>query len=178
MKIYTRTGDKGKTSILGNSRVDKDDSRIETYGTIDELNAVLGLCYVKLPESLKKGTVLIQHLLFDIGMELAYEEYHPIITEDDVKILENYIDNSEEQLPPLSTFILPGGTEPAVHLHMARTVCRRAERCITKYAKVDKVNEQTMAFLNRLSDLFFSWSRLCNYMVGIEEIEWKKKEMR
>ncbi len=178
MKIYTKTGDKGRTGILGSERVDKDDIRIETYGTVDELNAVLGICIVKIDEELKEYAENIQHLLFDIGTELAYEKFNPIITEEDVSMLEQLIDKSEERVDILTAFILPGGCEASAYLHLARTVCRRAERLIVKYGKTTEINENTLAFLNRLSDLFFSWSRLNNKLYKHSEIEWKKREVR
>lgn len=176
MKIYTRTGDKGKTGILGKSRLDKDDIRIESYGTIDELNSILGMCTVKLEDEMIEDVRWIQRILFEMGTELAYEEYKELITESDVKRIESMIDNSEDKLPALSSFILPGGTELSTSFQFARAVCRRSERRLVSFSKVGKLNKHTLAFVNRLSDLLFSWSRLANIKHGEEEIIWKSRK--
>lgn len=176
MKIYTRTGDKGKTGILGKSRLDKDDIRIESYGTIDELNSILGMCSTKLHTNMLDDIRWIQSILFEMGTELAYEKYKELIKKDDVNRIESMIDNSENQLPALSSFILPGGTELSTSFQFARAVCRRSERRLVSYSKVGKLNKHTLAFVNRLSDLLFSWSRLANIEHGEDEIIWNARK--
>lgn len=171
MKLYTKTGDKGETGILGKSRVMKDDARIEAYGSIDELNAVIGLC-VNSSDNSKEDLKQIQSLLFELGSELAYEEYKELIHEKDIILIENMIDKSEAQLTDLTSFILPGGTDNAVIFHLARTICRRAERRLVTFSKLQKVNEMSAAFINRLSDLFFTLARLENRKAGIEDLKW------
>ncbi|MCY3410266.1 MAG: cob(I)yrinic acid a,c-diamide adenosyltransferase [Candidatus Heimdallarchaeota archaeon] len=178
MKLYTKTGDSGTTGILGKDRVNKDDLRIEAYGTIDELNSALGVAALYCDEEIGLKILNIQLFLFDIGTELAYQEYTPHIVEDDVTLLENYIDESEAKIPELKNFIIPGGSLGAAHLHLARTICRRAERRLVSAKQIMTINTNTLAFLNRLSDLLFSWSRLANFAEGKEEIIWKQRTER
>jgi len=175
MKLYTKTGDQGKTSILGKDRIDKDDIRIQAYGTIDELNSIVGLTITKVPNQIKDDLVAIQSLLFEIGSELASLNPRNIITDEDITHLESLIDVAVEQTPELKSFILPGGSEGSSWLHLARTVARRAERLIFTFSKSNEVNSNILPWVNRLSDLFFAWSRLCNLLDGIADVEWKKR---
>lgn len=182
MKIYTRTGDDGQTGLFGGKRVSKDDARIEAYGTIDELNSVIGLVLLEaynpdICELLKK----IQHQLFDIGSDLAApmeKESSRMgiieIKERDVTELENAIDYFDAQLEPLKNFILPRGSGGSVHLHMARTVCRRAERRVITLKRTAVINQNIAVFLNRLSDLLFVLARFENKYVNISDTIWRK----
>ena len=181
MKIYTKTGDDGKTSLFGGKRVDKDNLRIEAYGTIDELNSVIGIVLTdNVSEKTSKILNLIQNSLFVIGSELASPsdvESKAItpVTEEDIRILENYIDEIDTDLSPLKNFILPGGTKSASLLHFARTVCRRAERRIVEIDKVEKINQKIIVYINRLSDLLFVIARYENHVASSPEIEWKSR---
>jgi len=183
MKIYTRTGDSGETSLFGGQRVPKDDIRIEAYGTIDELNSVIGVALLEIDNSdiydlLKK----VQNQLFTIGSDLAT----PIekensrasisgIKEHHITELENAIDFFDAQLEPLRNFILPGGSGGAVYLHLARTVCRRAERRVITLTHTTVINQNIILFLNRLSDLLFVLARFENRTNGIMDVPWKKE---
>ncbi|HWN90168.1 MAG TPA: cob(I)yrinic acid a,c-diamide adenosyltransferase, partial [Verrucomicrobiae bacterium] len=166
-RIYTRTGDKGDTGLVGGRRVAKDSPRIEAYGTVDELNAIIGLARVFNAERLKKGKAhrwldgifrQIQNELFDLGSELAtpddavYEGMHRV-GEAEVKALETLMDQCQKDLQPLKSFTLPGGGRVGGFLHQARTVCRRAERQVLALSRVEPISPWTMAYVNRLSDL-------------------------
>ncbi len=175
MKLYTKSGDQGKTSILGKDRIDKDDIRIEAYGTIDELNSVVGLAISKVPNEIKDDLIKIQSLLFEIGSELASIKPRNTISVEDITNLELLIDQAVEQTPELKSFILPGGSEGSSWLHLARTVTRRAERLIFTLSKSNEINPNIIPWINRLSDLFFAWSRLCNTLDGIKDVEWKTR---
>ena len=180
MKIYTRTGDSGDTGLFGGPRVRKDDIRIEAYGTVDELNAVLGLARAE-PASADLSQLLesLQHDLFVIGAELATPEpgqqQLPAIGTADVERLEGCIDQYEAELPPLKQFILPGGSAGGATLHVARAVCRRAERCvITLQGKSEtEISSSIIIYLNRLSDLLFVLARFANQQAAQPEIAWK-----
>ncbi|MCG8449167.1 MAG: cob(I)yrinic acid a,c-diamide adenosyltransferase [Pirellulales bacterium] len=179
MKIYTRTGDQGSTSLFGNQRVSKSDRRISAYGTIDELNAVLGLARAKgLTERLDEVVEKLQYQLFELGAELASsnpsQRGTELLPEEAIAEQEGWIDAFEQNLPSLTTFILPGGTEAAATLHLARCVCRRAEREIVALAQQASVRELVLKYVNRTSDLLFVLARLANAEQGIGDVPWKK----
>jgi len=177
MKIYTKTGDQGKTSLFGKARVDKDDIRIEAYGTVDELNSHLGLLLAEVDDKDIIATVLkIQSKLFDIGSNLAADPENnyplPEIKEEDAHLLESAIDNMNESLEPLKTFILPGGSRANGQCHICRTVCRRGERRVVTLSKVAEVKPAIIIYLNRLSDYLFVLSRYLLSKEGKNEIPW------
>ena len=177
MKIYTKTGDKGETSLFGGKRVPKDSLRIEAYGTVDELNSVIGVCRsvntVKEVDSILEE---IQNDLFTLGADLATpqssENKIQRIQSSDISRLEHHIDRIELLLEPLRNFILPSGNRAAAMLHLARTVCRRAERLVVKLAHEESVNESSVIYLNRLSDLLFVLGRRVNTLSSTPEIKW------
>ncbi len=172
-KIYTRTGDAGTTGLGDGSRIDKDDPLIEAMGTVDELNSSLGWLLVQpLPPSLREQLVEIQHDLFDLGGELCMPG-HSVITETRVTGLEQWLDAWNEQLSPLREFILPGGTKAAAAAHMARTVCRRAERRLISAARARVINPQSQRYLNRLSDYLFVIARVLNWQAGQPDVLWR-----
>jgi cob(I)alamin adenosyltransferase len=171
MKIYTRTGDQGATSLFGGSRVPKNDPRIEAYGTVDELNSFIGLARSHpLPQSVDDVLHQVQIDLFEIGARLASPNTDRFAGVDAARIteLEQAIDAMERELAPLTSFILPGGAPAAAQLHVARTVCRRAERCV-----VALHDDATIAYLNRLSDYLFVAARFANLGAGREDVPWK-----
>jgi len=177
MKIYTKTGDQGFTSLYGGKRLKKDDIRIEAYGTIDELNAFIGLCASSLEnKDLKLFLQKIQSRLFTIGSNLASDPEKEMITPDilpaDIQDLELKIDEWDQVLPGLRYFILPGGGERASYAHVCRTVCRRAERRIITLAEYSDVEPLIITYVNRLSDFFFVLSRILGRENGEEEIPW------
>ncbi len=181
MKIYTKTGDKGETSLFNGQRVAKYNLRVETYGTVDELNSVIGIVRsFKLSDKLNGDLKAISNLLFVLGTDLATPmEPAPKfdvnrISEDNVLWLEELIDNYTEQMPALNSFILPGGSHHAAFLHLARTVCRRAERLAIRLSETEKIKENTLIFLNRLSDYLFTASRFANHNQGVQDIKWEK----
>ncbi len=169
-KIYTRTGDDGSTGLIGGKRVPKDSPRIEAYGSIDELNAILGVAAAfPLPETARKIIRRVQDDLFSIGANLALPSGAdrrdwgiPAIAGEDIKALEKEIDLCEQVLEPLHQFILPGGSAPGATLHLARTVARRAERLCVSLARVEPVDPQIIRYMNRLSDLCFVLARYVN----------------
>jgi cob(I)alamin adenosyltransferase len=178
MKIYTKTGDKGQTSIIG-GRVDKDDLRVEAYGTTDELNSILGKAVTELDANVFKDILedlyAIQNELFDGGTDLAnvMKERHYKLHLPAVTNLENRIDALTEEAPELLKFILPGGTPAAATLHIARTVARRAERQVVSLMKQDDlVPETVLQYLNRLSDYLFAAARVVNYRLKVEDVEY------
>ena len=180
MKIYTKTGDDGITGLLGNRRVPKDDIRIEAYGTVDELNAVLGLARAHgLDPASDKRVAQIQDELFAVGSALADPDpmgrYHNAIRPEHASRLEAIIDALESELKPLSSFILPGGCLGAAEFHLARTVCRRAERLVVRLARQPggEVSGALIIYLNRLSDLLFVMARFENQRAGVADIPWK-----
>jgi len=183
MKIYTRTGDDGTTGLFGGGRVGKDDPRIECYGTIDELNAALGVAACVAPAPTAEQLQQIQHDLFTIGAHLATPPESPsaarlpLLDETMVSRLEMQIDSADVHLQPLREFILPGGVEAAARLHVARTICRRAERLLTRLA-LDRpgINPLILVYLNRLSDHLFVAARLANHLAGAPDIAWRKPE--
>ncbi|MFL2808338.1 MAG: cob(I)yrinic acid a,c-diamide adenosyltransferase [bacterium] len=185
-KVYTRTGDAGHTGLVGGKRLPKDHPRIEAYGSIDELNSVIGLAlsFLAKKEASKRREKLvlileaIQQKLFDIGSELATlpgDEYEGQITlqAENVEWLEEIIDAMNEELQPLKSFILPGGTSLNAFLHQARTVCRRAERDILKLNQIDLVNPEIIKYINRLSDFLFVAGRWVTENLGETETLWQ-----
>lgn len=186
-KIYTKTGDKGQTSLVGGARVAKSDPRLEAYGTVDELNSVLGLLRASLPAAglAKWGTRIdaslqaVQNNLFNIGSHLACADENlrpalPQLTSAHVQALENDMDSWEKELPQLTNFILPGGGTPAAYAHLARTVCRRAERACVRLQENAAISELHLIFLNRLSDWLFLLARRCNHELKISDKNWTK----
>lgn len=181
MRIYTKTGDEGLTGLLGSRRLPKDDVRIETYGTIDELNAVLGLARALALDTAADELVgRLQDDLFLVGAALADPDpagpFHTAITADHAARLEQAIDALETELPPLSKFILPGGSPAGAQIHLARAVCRRGERWVVKLARQpgEHVPPALIVYLNRLSDLLFVLARAVNHRAGVAEIAWSR----
>jgi len=185
MRIYTRTGDGGETHLFGGERVPKADPRVEAYGTVDELNSVLGLVRANLPADPELHRVLtaVQKALFAVGAELAtarpedprLASHVPRVGAADVEALERFIDRMEADLEPLRTFVLPGGTEAGALLHVARAVCRRAERRVVALARQAAVNPEVLRYLNRLSDLLFVAARWVNHQAGVPESPWEPR---
>lgn len=180
MKIYTKTGDDGTTGLFGGGRVTKDALRIEAYGTVDELNAVIGIVRsAKPPKALDAILHRIQNELFNLGADLAtpYDvsnSYIPRMQAVHVEKLEHSIDAVDAQLPELTNFILPGGAPVAAYLHLARNVCRRAERLTVSLSKNENIGPLVITYLNRLSDLLFVLARWANQLAGEDEIKWSK----
>jgi cob(I)alamin adenosyltransferase len=177
MRIYTKTGDDGTTSLFGGQRVLKSDLRIESYGTVDELNSHLGWVMSQHPDPLLAMHInRIQDLLFILGADLATPPDKSVridrISEADVALLEGMIDELDETLPPLKSFILPGGCATSAGLHIARTICRRAERILIEARKTDVISDEAVHLLNRLSDLLFVMARFENASKGIEDVKW------
>lgn len=183
MKIYTRTGDAGTTSLFGGKRVSKADLRIEAYGTVDELNAWMGVLRDQGINAGRKEVLLaIQDRLFVMGSMLATEPGNtkvkiPLLTEEDVAFLEKEIDSMQAALPPLRSFILPGGHTAVSFCHVARTVCRRAERMVIHLHASEPVDAQVTIFLNRLSDYLFMLSRVISHDLNVEESPWLPKKV-
>ena len=182
MKIYTKTGDKGQTALIGGRRVSKADLRIDAYGTVDELNSWIGLVRDQPVSILQKDLLKeIQDRLFTIGTELATDPEKdtkrtmPVITADDVTLLEKAMDKMDTELPQLRAFILPGGHESVSFCHLARTVCRRAERLVTALSDDSPVDELVLQYLNRLSDYLFVLSRKMARDLSVEESVWKPR---
>jgi cob(I)alamin adenosyltransferase len=177
-KIYTRTGDKGTTGLGDGSRVDKDSLRVETFGTVDELNSLVGLILASdLDELVRNCLTRTQHELFDLGGELCMPGY-TLVPDICVDQLEADLDNFNKDLPPLKDFILPGGSESAARCHLARTVCRRAERLLVSLAKIEDINEVSLRYLNRLSDLLFVIARVLARSHGGSEVLWVHGDKR
>lgn len=178
MKIYTKTGDQGKTSLFGGRRISKDDLRIEAYGTIDELNSHVGMLSSGLFAEQKEKLQKIQNYLFVIGSNLAADPNEinlkiPELENDQIIYLETEIDRMEATLNPLRYFILPGGDAGSAQAHLCRTVCRRAERRTVSLSQLEPVNDHILIYLNRLSDYFFVLARYISHLNGSEEIYWK-----
>lgn len=202
MKIYTRTGDAGATHLVGGKKVQKDDARIEAYGTVDELNSVLGVTLEHVQDhEIRDILKVIQFELFDLGAELANPKFardpaKPQACVDDAMIerMERQIDKASAECPELMYFVLPGGSPTSAYLHLARTVCRRAERCVVTLAgvapaarrkagraakaKPGAVRGEAIRYLNRLSDLLFALSRLANVRAGVTDVPWKPPDGR
>jgi len=180
MKIYTRTGDAGQTGVIG-GRVDKDDARVEAYGTVDELNCFVGqamaLMQPELYADMLEDLLQIQHELFDCGSDLALlkkelREYK--VTEEMPARLEGLIDKYDGETTDITRFILPGGSAVSAALHVCRTVCRRAERRVVTLARTQEINESARKYLNRLSDLFFTIARTANHREGVSDVEYER----
>jgi cob(I)alamin adenosyltransferase len=187
-KVYTRGGDKGESSLVGGKRVAKDSPRIDAYGTIDELNSIVGLARVFNEESLDAGDAhqflngvlcQIQDELFDLGSELAtppefFQEGMYRVSDKEIERIEKLIDKCQEDLEPLKSFVLPGGGRIGAYLHQCRTVCRRAERDILRLSRTEAINDGVLKYVNRLSDLFFVLSRWIAKQTGEPEYLWQR----
>ena len=182
MKIYTRTGDQGQTSLIGGTRVPKSHERIHAYGTVDELNSYIGLVRDQEVNAGRKELLQeIQDRLFTIGALLASDPEKskmklPDLLDMDVSLLEEEMDRMNEQLPEMRAFVLPGGHQSVSFCHLARCVCRRAERLVIGLGQHEFVNELVVIYLNRLSDYLFVLSRLMSQELGAEEIPWKPRK--
>lgn len=186
MKIYTRRGDRGETDLFGGGRVPKDDLRVSAYGDVDELNACIGVAAAATDDKdLRAFALKIQSSLFDLGSQLATPQPKtgrdqkfevPGVDLAGVEELEREIDRLEEELAPLTSFILPGGTAGAAALHHARTVCRRAERAAVALDRAETLDPATIQYLNRLSDLLFTMARIANARAGVADIPWVGRE--
>lgn len=175
-KIYTRTGDDGSTGLAGTARLSKDDARIEAIGAVDELNSVIGLLLAEsLPQDARALLVSIQHRLFDLGGELAMPEYQTLGDAETAR-LESAIDSWNAALPPLKEFILPGGCRAAATCHLARAVCRRAERALVHLHRSAALRPALLHYVNRLSDVLFVLARVLNREAGMEVTYWQKAE--
>jgi cob(I)alamin adenosyltransferase len=189
-RVYTRRGDAGETSLVGGQRVRKDSSRIDCYGTVDELNAFVGMACVSCDElherhpgidKLRAILLRVQHELFNLGSILATlpEDVHPRqprVTAAEVTQLEREIDEMNAELAPLRSFVLPGGLRLNAELHACRTICRRAERLLVSLAGQEPVPAETIGYLNRLSDALFVWSRWVNHATGAPEVLWEPNQ--
>lgn len=180
MKIYTKTGDRGETGLFGGKRLSKSDLRVQAYGEVDELQAVLGLARAQslAKKGLSKALGSLQSDCFILSAELARAETKttrkdPVLTEGEVESLEKQIDHLETKLPVLKNFVLQGGSELAARLYLARAVCRRAERAVVGLAKKEPVSPVILRYLNRLSDLLFVYARFANQEDGVTEEEWR-----
>ena len=188
MSIYTKTGDQGETSLFNGDRIPKSDNFMHALGTIDECNSALGIALSHLPrdasfEHLREQFIEIQHALFDIGAAVATPRTHSSeakiektrFNAEATKKLEEWIDEMDSKLPKLRTFILPGGHPSSAGLHLARNICRRAERHAIPLNMHKDVSDNVMTYLNRLSDYFFMASRMANHLTGVEETSWRGK---
>jgi len=183
-RIYTKTGDRGETHLAGGQRVAKDSLRIECYGTVDELNAFVGMACVSAQEAVPPLAAIlrrVQHELFNLGSILATrpEDVHPKqarITPVEIEQLEKEIDQANAELAPLRSFVLPGGSRLNTELHACRTICRRAERAAVRLARAEQIPPEAVQYLNRLGDAFFVWSRWANHMLGISEVLWEPNQ--
>ncbi len=185
MKIYTRKGDGGETGFFGGGRVPKAHVRVEAYGDVDELNAALGMALSAVADQESQGRLFrIQNDLFALGASLATPEAEdgsarpatPPLPVTRIREMETWIDVASQETPPLRNFILPGGTKGAVALHLARTVCRRAERAVVRLMLQEAVEPAVLQYLNRLSDLLFALARLENHRAGVPDTLWEKEE--
>jgi len=182
MKLYTKTGDDGSTGLFGGQRVGKDALRVEAYGTVDELDACLGLAIASPGlQDYRERLLKIQSRLFEVGADLATphtegedvsKRYVPRLDPASITELEQMIDEASGAVEPMKSFVLPGGCELAARLHVGRTVCRRAERLVVALAKQDTINPDVVIYLNRLSDLLFALARVANHEAGVDDIPW------
>jgi cob(I)alamin adenosyltransferase len=178
IKLYTRQGDDGSTGLFGGRRVPKDSPRVETFGTVDELNSALGLARAACGfEQINRVLDRLQSELFDLGANLctpsdASRKHIPPITPAHIEWLESTIDELCAPLPPMRHFVLPGGCELAARLHLARCVCRRAERLVVSLSKLETLDALVIIYLNRLSDLLFAAARRANQLAGVEDVPW------
>ena len=183
MRIYTKTGDRGETGLVGGARVAKDDVRVEAYGEVDELNGAIGLARAECSDSEIDGTLGFVHIvLFELGAELATppegRKRSSGIIGEDIERLERVMDAADAELEPLKTFVLPGGTKLAANLHLARSVCRRAERRAVQLKRIDsQLAEEPLIFLNRLSDCLFVLARLSCHREGAPEVLWEPRRI-
>jgi cob(I)alamin adenosyltransferase len=184
MKIYTRTGDEGGTALFGGGRVSKAELRVEAYGTVDELNAVLGWAVTQVAdESIRGRLEVVQHDLFSLGANLAtpppaegrQRPTTPPLPEGRVQEMEGWIDEASDELPELRAFVLPGGSTGAAAAHVARTVCRRAERVVVGLDRQEPVDGSVIRYLNRLADVLFMFARLENHRSGGSDVEWRQE---
>jgi cob(I)alamin adenosyltransferase len=180
MKIYTRTGDAGITGLYGGGRAPKNDPRIAAYGTVDELNALLGVCRAAgLPDEVDAVVARLQHEMFALGAELSSPSGAApgaiLLDHADVAAAEQDIDRFDADLAPLKTFVLPGGTPASAALHTARAVCRRAEREVVGLSQTSEMRPEIIAYLNRISDLLFVLARYANHAAGAPDVLWAKK---
>jgi cob(I)alamin adenosyltransferase len=182
MKIYTRTGDSGETGLFGGARVDKDDARVEAYGTVDELNSCIGAARaLGISAETDASLLQIQSDLFTVGAELACvpgkedKLRMALVGDADIVRLESWIDRSEAPLEPLESFVLPGGSPGAAELHRARTVCRRAERRTLTAGRSSPVRPAIVIYLNRLSDLLFVLARYENHLASVVDVPWRAR---
>tara|TARA_Y100000590_G_scaffold30585_1_gene33925 strand:+ start:2169 stop:2735 length:567 start_codon:yes stop_codon:yes gene_type:complete len=175
-KIYTRTGDKGTTLLGDGKRVDKNSLRVDAYGSVDESNAAIGLAILRTSSKIKKLLQIVQNDLFDLGADLCVPDKKKIqklrITNDRIDYIEKKIDSFNKELAPLNSFVLPGGSESSIYLHIARTITRRAERKVVALSRKEKINPIAIVYLNRLSDLLFVIARYTNNK-GKKDILWK-----
>ena len=177
-KIYTRTGDDGSTGLGDGARVSKDSARVTAYGTVDEANSAIGIVLAcEIPESIRDVLVAVQHQLFDLGGELCIPG-HAAIFDADIQALEDTLDRFNADLPPLKDFILPGGGMAAAQAHLARTICRRAEREVVTLSHHDAVRPEAIRYLNRLSDLLFVLCRVLARESGHGEVLWRHDRRR
>lgn len=181
-KVYTRQGDQGVTRLGGGQKVAKDSTRIKVYGTVDELNSLIGITLTFEPDNkVSEALTKIQHELFTLGGDLCVLEEDKekkkmsVIEARHVEALEKMIDELNEELKPLEEFILPGGTKVAAFLHQARCICRRAERLVVQLSREEKIGESVLKYLNRLSDALFVLARYENFKKGVEDVYWKRK---
>ena len=176
MKLYTKTGDKGRTGLFGGVKVAKDHPRVCAYGQVDETNAAIGMVttacnHAETVEKLRE----VQRDLLTVGAVLATpspKDKVPAVTEDQIARVEGWIDEADSRIPKLTGFVLPGGTEEAVRLHMARTICRRAERSVVALISSEPVDERVLVYLNRLGDLLFALARCANHRAGVADVTW------
>jgi cob(I)alamin adenosyltransferase len=189
MKLYTRSGDDGTTGLFSGARVSKNHPRIEAYGTVDEFNACLGVAISACGSNREEASIRnildqVQSRLFDIGADLATPEGSSNeskierITESHITEVEGWIDEIDSKNDPLSTFIMPAGSELAARLHLARTVCRRAERLMVGLSHSEQVGEALIRYMNRLSDMLFAMARFANKSSGIQDVAWKPSRSR
>jgi cob(I)alamin adenosyltransferase len=177
-KIYTRTGDDGSTGLGDGARVSKDSARVTAYGTVDEANSAIGIVLAcEIPEPIRNVLVAVQHQLFDLGGELCIPG-HAAIFDADIQALEDTLDRFNADLPPLKDFILPGGGMAAAQAHLARTICRRAEREVVTLSHHDAVRPEAIRYLNRLSDLLFVLCRVLARESGHGEVLWRHDRRR
>ena len=174
-KIYTRTGDAGDTGMADGSRVAKDDLLVHAIGEVDELNSQLAVIICHAPESFVSSIQNIQNDLFDVGAELTMNE--PLIKQENIDVLEQSLDTLNDSLTPLKEFILPGGGLAASHCHVARSVCRRAERCLVSLNNQNRLNRHLMAYINRLSDYLFVLARAISKVEGKDEVYWQSERL-
>ncbi|MCZ8166035.1 cob(I)yrinic acid a,c-diamide adenosyltransferase [Silanimonas sp.] len=177
-KIYTRTGDDGSTGLGDGARVSKDSARVTAYGTVDEANSTIGIVLAcEIPDSIRNVLVAVQHQMFDLGGELCIPG-HAAIFDADIQALEDTLDRFNADLPPLKDFILPGGGMAAAQAHLARTICRRAEREVVTLSHHDAVRPEAIRYLNRLSDLLFVLCRVLARESGHGEVLWRHDRRR